>query len=57
MVLGAPVDVVLLKRSSSPIGGGGADHVVVLADGGTVGLIVGGVIGTLIWAFFPYKRG
>jgi hypothetical protein len=57
MVTGALIDVVFLKHSMLPEWWGEERTAArVLADGGSVGLIVGGAIGTLIWAFFPYQR-
>jgi hypothetical protein len=56
LVVGALIDVLLLQRSLLPdLWGEERTLWAMLADGGTVGLIVGGVIGILIWTFFPYK--
>jgi len=57
MVVGALVDVVFLKRSLLPDWWGEErTPAIALADGASAGLIVGGLIGALIWACFPYKR-
>jgi hypothetical protein len=56
LVLGALGDAVLLKHSILPdLWGDERTMWAMLADGGSVGVIVGGIIGTLIWTFFPYK--
>src|ERR1700731_898344 len=57
LVLGALFDVALLRQTVIPaLWGEERTTWAALADGGTVGVIVGGAIGTFIWVFLPYKR-
>jgi hypothetical protein len=57
VVVGALVDVIFFSHNLLPNWWGEErTPAAALADGGSVGLIAGAIIGALIWAFFPYKR-
>ena len=57
VVVGALVELLLLHQTVIPqLWGEEQTFWVAVADGGTVGFLAGGAVGTFVWAFLPYKR-